>query len=187
MWGDNLRLWFELFAGMAVHHGGSALSDGWLSFNDIEGRFRRENITFNGSKYDPSDPAQQNALLEAFIRNAGALCFVRLLERRRKIVPPSLDYRVTTFGRVVNRWGYGTRPGFRKRLVFFVIEVFFRLLKFKKLVALGAAGWVMLNAVKFYGVAWDWLSQDVFATVSAVIVGLVIWLTAVFLGHPNKD
>jgi hypothetical protein len=178
MWGDNIRTWFELFSGMTVHRVGGPLSEGWLNVDDIEGRFRREGITFNGSKYDSSNGEQKNALEGAIIGNAGSLCYVRLLERRRQLNPPSLDYRVTRLGRTVDGWGYGDKPGARKRLFFLLIEILLRLLKYKWIVAFGAAGWATLNAIRFYGAAWEWLSHDIFAIVSAIVIGLLLWLVS---------
>lgn len=70
MWGDNLRLWFDLFSGMVVYHGGQQPSleeASWLNINDIEGRFKQENLTFQGNRYDPSNVTQRNALLEAIL------------------------------------------------------------------------------------------------------------------------
>lgn len=179
MWGDGLRLWFQLLAGMVVYRGGEPTTGentGWLNVNDIEGRFRSENLTFHGRKYDPTDKQQKNALLEAIINQAGALCYVRLLERRRQLLPPSLDYRVTRLGRRIDSWGYGDKAGFRKRAVFFAIEAFFRLKRYWKVVAIGAAGWALLNAFKFYGVVWSWAANDAFALVSALVVATFVWL-----------
>jgi hypothetical protein len=184
MWGDGRRVWFELFAGMVVYRGGEPTTGenvGWLNVNDIEGRFRREQLTFQGRKYEPTDKQQKNALLEAIISQASALCYVRLLERRRQMDPPSLDYRVTRLGRRIDNWGYGDGAGFRKRAVFFLIEAFFRLKSYWKVIAIGAAGWALLNAFKFYGAVWSWAANDAFATVSAIVVAVVVWLGHVAL------
>src|SRR5438034_11778322 len=128
MWGDNLRHWFELFAGMAVYRpgeNGEHVSDGWLNVNDIEGRFRTQKLLVQGHPYDATDKSQRNQLLDAIVNNASALCTAKLLERRRQITPPSLDYRVTAIGRRIDNWGYGDKPGLRKRAVFLVIEAAF--------------------------------------------------------------
>jgi hypothetical protein len=189
MWGDGLRLWFELFAGMVVYRGGEPAtgeSVGWLNVNDIEGRFKSEKLTFQGRKYDPTDTQQKNALLEAIINKASVLCYVRLLERRRQLHPPSLDYRVTRLGRRIGNWGYGHRPGVRKRAVFFAIEAFFRLKRYWKVIAIGAAGWALLNAFKFYGAVWSWVANDAFAAVSAIVVAASVWLGHVALRMLSK-
>jgi hypothetical protein len=183
MWGDNLRLWFDLFAGMVVYRGGQQQSPeeaSWLNVKDIEGRFKRENLTFHGSKYNPSNLAQRNALLDAIISNASALCYVKLLERRRQIYPPSLDYRVSKLGRIVDRWRHRTTPGIRKRIFFFAVELFFRLKRYWKVIAIGATGWTILNAVKFYSAAWAWVSNDIFAAISAAVVAAIIGLVHLF-------
>lgn len=189
MWGDGLRQWFELFAGIVVHRGGEPTTSenaGWLNVNDIEGRFRNEKLTFQGRKYDPTDIQQKNALLEAIIGKAGALCYVRLLERRRQLHPPSLDYRVTRLGRRIDNWGYGDRAGARKRAVFFAIEAFFRLKRYWKVIAIGAAGWAILNAFKFYGALWSWVANDAFAAVSALVVAVFLWLGHIALRILSK-
>ncbi len=184
MWGDGLRLWFELFAGMVVYRADKPMTgenEGWLNVNDIEGRFKHERLTFHGKRYDPTDAQQKNALLEAIIKQAGALCYVKLLERRRQLHPPSLDYRVTSLGRRIDSWGYGGRPGIRKRALFFLIETFFRLKPYWKVVTVGATGWVILNAAKFFGEAWSWISNDAFAAASAAAVTLIIWIVNIGL------
>jgi hypothetical protein len=189
MWGDSLRLWSELFAGMVVYRAGEPTTGenvGWLNVNDIESRFKGEKLTFDGKKYDPNDAQQKNALLEAIIKQAGALCYVKLLERRRQLHRPSLDYRVTPLGRRIDGWGYGNRPGVRKRAVFFLIEAFFRLKRYWKLVAIGAAGWALLNAAKFFGAAWSWISNDLFVAASAAVVAVVIWLGNIALRLLSK-
>jgi len=127
MRGDDLRAWFELFDGMVVYRprpGGGHVSDGWLNWSDIEGRFKSEKLTFAGKPYDPDDQVQRNALLESLINYAGTFVFLRLLKRRRLINPPSLDYKITPLGRRVGNWGYGSRPGFKKRTFFFAAAVF---------------------------------------------------------------
>ena len=182
-------MWFELFAGMVVYRGGEPTTGenvGWLNVNDIEGRFKSEKLTYQGKKYDPGDAQQKNALLEAIIKQAGALCYVKLLKRRRQLHPPSLDYRVTPLGRRIDRWGYGDRPGIRKRAVFFLIEAFFRFKRYWKLVAIGAVGWSILNAAKFFGAAWSWISNDAFAAASAAVVAIIIWLGHVSLRLLSK-
>jgi hypothetical protein len=186
MWGNQLRIWFELFAGMAIHrpsHDGRHVDDGWINPNDIESRFRLEQLRVQGRTYNPNDLAQRNHLFNAIIGNAGALCSAKLLERRRQITPPSLDYRVTRLGRKVDNWGYGDQPGFRKRLVFFAIETWLRLRRYWKVVAIGAAGWAVLNAAKFYSAAWHWISNDLFALASAVFVATVLWLAHKAFSH----
>lgn len=183
MWGDGLRQWFELFAGIAVYlmteHGPDDNS-GWINVTEFEKRFASERLRFAGKQYDAADEAQRNALLEAILRNASTLCSIKLLERRRRISPPSLDYRVSKLGRKVDGWGYGERPGVRKRAVFFAIEAFFRLKKHRKFVVFGAAGWAVLNAFKFYSAALEWLRSDLFAVISALVVAVLLWVGFLF-------
>ena len=189
MLGNGLRQWFELFAGMVVYRGGEPTSGenvGWLEVDDIERRFKSENLAFGGKKYDSSDPKQKNALLEAILNNAAALCDVKLLERRRLLHPPSLAFRVTKFGRRVDNWGYGDKPGLRKRALFFLVELFFRAKRFWKLIAIFAAGWTLLNAGRFIGASWGWLSNDAFGFVSALVLGAIVLLGAVISGLLNK-
>ena len=92
------------------------------------------------------------------------------------MIPPSLDYRVTQIGRKVDSWGYGDQVKLRTRLTFFLIEVFFRAKKYRKVVILGAAGWAILNAYRFYVAAFDWLGGSAFALASAALIVFVLWL-----------
>lgn len=181
MWGDNYRKWFDLFAGIVVYRAtedAPGNDEGWVNVNEYEKMFSSDRLTFNGRPYTPSDTKQRNKLLEAILNNAGALCAVKLLERRRRIAPPSLDYRVTKFGRRVDAWGYGDKPGIRKRLFFFGVEAFFRLKKHWRLVTIGAACWGVINAIRFYGAALEWIRGDVFVAITALGVAVLIWLGA---------
>lgn len=159
MWGDNYRKWFDLFAGIVVYRAtedAPGNDEGWVNVNEYEKMFSSDRLTFNGRPYTPSDTKQRNKLLEAILNNAGALCAVKLLERRRRIAPPSLDYRVTKFGRRVDAWGYGDKPGIRKRLFFFGVEAFFRLKKHWRLVTIGAVlGRNKCNSVLWCGPRMD--------------------------------
>lgn len=179
MWGENLRYWFELFAGIAVFKvtaNGPDNNDGWINISNYENRFCSDRITFNGRPYDPKDTKHRNELLDAIINNAGILCAVKLLERRRQIDPPSLDYRVTKIGRRIDAWGYGENAGFRKKALFFLIETYLRLQKHWKIITIGAAGWAIVNACKFYTTAFDYIRTDFFLSFTAVAVAFVIWL-----------
>jgi hypothetical protein len=186
MWGDSLRVWFELFAGVTVHRvtpTGPDNDDGWTNVSVFEDRFIRERLLFRGRPYDPSNGRQRNALLDAIIASASALCHVRLLERRRNISPPSLDYRVTNLGRRLDSFGYGRSPGLRKRLVFLCIAAYFRLRKYWKLVAIGAGGWAFLNALKFYSAAFEWVNGNVFALVSAIVTAVILAVLTFVRSH----
>lgn len=178
MWGTNLRNWFELFAGMTVSRvGDPSTEQGWLNWSDIERSFQLGNKTFHGQKYDPSNTTQRNNFLDGLVNNASVLCETRLLERRRQINPPSLEYRVTRLGRRIDGWGYGPKPGFRKAMVFFLIEAFYRLKRFKGIIAVGAFGWAALNAARFYGVATEWIGGTAFPFLSAfaITAALAMW------------
>jgi len=178
MWGKGLRMWFELFAGIAVFQmtdKGADNKDGWINIKEYEDRFKREELNFGGKQYNPSDKKQRNDLLNAIINNASLLCTVKLLERRRNIIPPSLDYRVTKLGRRVDTWGYGDRPKIRKKLLFFFIEVVFRLKRYRKWITIAASCWTILNALKFFGAMFEGLRNDVFAVVSAIAIGVAFW------------
>lgn len=163
MRGDNLRHWFEIFAGATVHRGGVPTTPaelGWLNVKDVESCFRiDEHLNFDGRKYNPSDRRQKEALFDAIINNARALCFVRLLERRRRMSPPSLDYRVTAFGRWIDGWGYGSEPGFRKRAFFFTLDPFFWTVRHWKLVGIVSAVASFFGTMEFYSKAWKSMSQ----------------------------
>lgn len=179
MLGDNLRSWFELFESIVIYRpqaSGDHVSNGWLNWADIEGRFKSERLTFCGQHYDPLNEAQRNELLGAIVSYAGILVTCKLLERRRQISPPSLDYRLTKFGRRVSNWGYGTKPGIKKRTLFLALALGLRAYKFRKVVAIGAVGWGILNALKFYAAAASWVESLPFAAWSAVAVAAAVTL-----------
>lgn len=182
MLGTDLRAWFELFGGMAVFRpkvGGGHESDGWLNWSDIEGQFKSHRVLFGGKPYDPSDQAQREKLLDAIVGYANTFVMLRLLEKRRLMNPPSLDYRLTPFGRRVGNWGYGDKPGFKKTALFLLAALGLRLHKYKGVVAVGAAGWATLNAFKFYGAAMSWVGGLPFAVWSAAAVAAVVAIWAV--------
>jgi hypothetical protein len=185
MWGDSLRQWFDLFHTIMVYRGGEPTHGpdiGWLTVEDIEGRFRREAFTYEGKPYDPTDERQKEKLYDAILSHASALCSVKLLERRRQMASPMLSYRVTPSGRKVGNWQTRKGASVRKRAVFFAIAVYFRVQRYWKVIALGAAGLTLINAVKFYGIAWEWIRNDVFAAMSALFVAAAVaaavWLKA---------
>lgn len=181
MIGEDLRAWFELFDGMVIYRpapeGGYVVNE-WINWSDIENRFKSEKLWFEGSPYDPSSQEQKERLLDAIINYAGALVACKLLERRRQISPPSLDYRLTSFGRRVGNWGYGSKPGFKKRSIFFVLALGFRAYRFRKVITVGAIGWSILNAFKFYAVAASLAEGLPFAAWSGALVGVLvaIWI-----------
>ncbi len=179
MLGDGLRSWHEFFSGIVVYrvteHGPNS-DGGWVKVTEYERRFERDNLLFNGHRYDPSDIKQRNALQTAIINWASALCVLRLLERRRTMVPPSLAYRVTPLGRRLDRLGYGDSASWLKKLIFAVLELIVRASKHKWIVAAGATGWAILNALKFYLAVAAWISNEIFALVSGLIIAFLIML-----------
>src|SRR5713226_6703952 len=118
MLGDDLCVWFEMFDGIVIYRpqpqGGHA-RDGWINWTDIENPFKNQKLTFMGQPYNPANEAQRNQLLDAIVSYAGIFVLFKLLERRRQISPPSLDYRLTALGRRVGNWGYGPKPGLKKK------------------------------------------------------------------------
>jgi len=180
MFGDDLRVWFELFDGIVVYRPRPEghVADGWINPSDIEGRFKTEKLLFGGQPYDPTNSEQRDKLLDAIVSYAGAFVTCKLLERRRSMSPPSLDYRLTPFGRRVGNWGYGPRSGFRKRSLFFLLALGFRAYKFRKIITLGAVGWGILNAIKFYATVASWVEGLPFAAWSAagVAAAVALWI-----------
>ena len=152
-------------------------SDGWLNWSDIEGRFKSSRILFVGKSYNPDNDAQREELLNAIVGYANVVVLLRLLEKRRLMNPPSLDYRLTAFGRRVGNWGYGDKPGFKKTAVFLLAALGLNVYKYKGVIAIGAAGWAALNAFKFYGAAMSWVGGLPFAawSAAAVAVAVAIW------------
>lgn len=180
MLGDDLRVWFEMFDGIIVYRptpGGGHVADGWLSVKDIESRFASARPLFGGKPYDPCDLTQRNSLTNHIIEYAGAFVACGLMERRREIIPPTLDYRLTNFGRRVGNWGYGDRAGVRKRALFFALAVWFKVYRFRWLITAGALGWGVLNAFRFYAYAIAQVEALPFMAWSAVAVAVLagIW------------
>lgn len=176
----DLTAWFELFAGIVVYRpkpDGGHESDGWLNWSDIERRFTTEKLLFGGKQYDPADEPQRELLLNALIRYADTFVMLRLLEKRRQLNPPSLDYKITAFGRKVDNWGYGAKPGFKKSSFFCLAALGLRTYKYKWIFAAGAACWGVLNAIKFYSTALSWAENLPFAAWSAGFVAaiLAVW------------
>jgi len=188
MWGDNLRIWFELFSGIVVYritNDGPDNNEGWININEFEKRFIRESLIFADKPYDPSNKKQRNALIDAIIHNASLLCEVKLLERPRNITPPSLDYRVTKLGRKIDAFGYGISPGFRKKTVFFIIYLYFWVKKYWKFVTIGTLGWTFINSFKFYTAMFGWLRNDLFAIISAIGIGFLVWFSYFLKSAPK--
>jgi len=182
MLGKDLLNWFELFDGIVIYRpcpGGGHQDTGWINWSDIENRFKSEKLLFDGQPYEPSNQEQRELLLNAIIRYAGDLVVCSLLERRRQISPPSLDYRLTRLGRRVGNWGYGENPGFKKRLLFFLIALGFKIYKVRKIIAIGGIGLSVMNAVKFYSTAWSWAESLPFAAWSTAIVTALIAIWAI--------
>jgi hypothetical protein len=177
MLGDNLRNWFELFDGITVYRpqevGGHA-SDGWINWSDIESQFESQNLQFGGAPYNANNEAQHNKLLDAIVSYASGFVWCKLLERRRQISPPSLDYRLTPLGRRIGNWGYGPRPGFKKRAFFLLLALILKAYKLRMVLSIGALGWAVLNAVKFYIAATVWAESLPFAAWSAVAIAAIL-------------
>jgi hypothetical protein len=181
MLGDDLRNWFELFDGLVVYRpqpSGGHVSDGWINWSDIENRFTSQKLRFAGAPYDPKNEPQRNRLLDAIVSYGSGFVWCKLLERRRQVSPPSLDYRLTPLGRRVSNWGYGPSPGFKKRTFFLLLALGLKAYKLRKVVAIGALGWAALNAVKFYTVATVWVGSLPFAAWSAAAIAAIVagWL-----------
>jgi hypothetical protein len=181
MLGDDLRSWFELFDGIVIYRpqpSGGHAANGWINWSDIENSFKSQGLRFAGEPYDPNNQAQRNKLLDAIVTYAGIFVTCKLLERRRQLSPPSLDYRLTPLGRRVGNWGYGAKPGFKKRSLFFALALGFRAYKFRKVITFGALGWAVLNAGRFYATAASWIEGLPFAAWSAAVVAALvgIWM-----------
>lgn len=58
------------------------------------------------------------------------------------------------------------------------------LYKYRILVALGAAGWAIVNAIKFYSEAINWVQNGPFGVYSAAViaffVGLILFIKEMF-------
>ena len=190
MLGDDLRAWFELFDGILIYRpqpDGGHPADGWINWSEIENRFKSQKLLFSGRPYDPTNQEQRGKLLDAIVNYAGVFVTCKLLERRRQLSPPSLDYRLTSFGRRVGNWGYGANAGFRKRSFFFVLALGLRAYRIRTVITVGAVGWGILNGVKFYATAVSWAEGLPCATWSAALVAaaVAIWVVikSKFGGH----
>ena len=191
MLGDNLRIWFEMFEGIVVYvspENGDHTSDGWINWTAIEHRFKNQKINFIGQPYTGGNSAQRNNLLDAIVCYSNIFVRYKLLEKRRQVLPVSLDYRLTSLGILVGKWGYGCNPGFRKQAFFFLFDLTLKFSRIRKVIALGAFGWAVLNAVKFYSVSLTWIHGPVFAIVSATLITAIasVWIFIKYMIESNR-
>ncbi len=185
MLGDGLRNWFEIFTGIVVYRvekSGPTNNDGWINVIEFEKRILRNKICFQGKIYDETDLKQKNALVDSLITYARVFCKFGLLECRRNMFPASLDYRVTKLGRRVDSWGYADKPGFRKRSLFFLVDLYYVVKKKWKIYTVLTLLWGVISSLKSYYAAFNWIRNDLFSFISAIFVVII----GCILGIMNK-
>lgn len=177
MWGDNLLYWNDLLGSFVIYRGGDGgkpKDDGWYSMDDYINRVEKTLIKINGRTYDPNTPADRNRLIEAIIEYMDVFCRIKLFERRRQFFPVRLDYRQTDFGKRVSNWISPKGPYLRKKIFFFLVICWFRGKKYWWIIAALATGWVLVNAIRFAGLAFDTLAEWGTFAISVLVVVFVV-------------
>ncbi len=174
--------WYRLFTGVAVYHplpsGGH--DDGtWLTLDDLVQNMARRADKFGGEPIDPKNQEQRDRIEEAIVSWAGTLRHVGLVEGRRSMAPLELYYRLTPFGRRVERWrGKNYAPTWKARTMFAVLAVYLRgrnlWPRVSWVVKLGAFGWAAVNALRFYGLILTGIAHTAVAVASAVLFLVVV-------------
>ena len=181
MLGKTLISWFELFAGIAVYKitdQGPDNAEGWINIEVIERRFEKEKLKFCGNQYNPSDPRQKENLLNAIIHNAQILCEFGILEKYRSMYPPRLEYRVTKLGRKIDALRGIRIKELRKKFFFFRKALWQQRAKYTKIITIGTFGMGVVNALRFYSVAFTWISEMSVLALS-LLAAVTVFLIAV--------
>ncbi len=181
MLGDFYIPWLSLFSEMVIYKiqddGTSNDNSGFINIDDFAKRFEREKLSLSGIPY-AKDQGREEELMEAIIHNAGVLCELGLMERKRGMIPPRLEYRVTSKGRKYDRLAHGKIGLIRCKLFFFGHCMWQRIKKYKAIISVAAFCMAVVNAVRFYNLAFTWVSESALAIAS--VIGLLItlvWVT----------
>ncbi|MEP1741290.1 MAG: hypothetical protein ABJI92_18525 [Kangiellaceae bacterium] len=177
MLGDSYIPWLSLFSGMVIHKiqddGTSNNNDGFINIDDFAKRFEQGKLSLCGIPYEKGQ-GREEELMEAIIHNAGVLCELGLMERKRGIIPPRLEYRVTLKGLKYDGLTHSKFGLLRCKLFFFGHCMWQRIKKYKAIITVAAFGMAIVNAVRFYNLAFTWVSEYALALVS--LIGLLITL-----------
>ncbi|ATI03064.1 MULTISPECIES: hypothetical protein [Cycloclasticus] len=175
MLGDSYIPWLSLFAGVVIYKiqddGASNDNGGFINIDDFAKRIELERLSLSGIAYEKGQ-GREEELMEAIIHNAGVLCELGLMERKRGMVPPRLEFRVTPKGRKYDSLAHGKIGLIRCKLFFFSHCMWQRIKKYKAIITVAAFCMAVVNAVRFYNLAFTWISESTLALAS--IIGLFI-------------
>lgn len=179
MLGDTLIPWLDLFSGIAVYtieEDGPSNNEGWVNIKEYIRIFEQGKLKLNGKPYEGEDAKRKEELEDAIIKNAGILCTLRLLERNRGNHPPRLEYRVTKLGRKIDSLRDGLFGEFRRKFFFFRKALYYEIIKYKWIVTTGAFLMAIVNAIRFYSLAFTWLSEfSVFLVSLLIPIGIAVY------------
>lgn len=177
MLGDSYIPWLSLFAGMVIYKieedGTQNDNDGFININEFARRFERENLRLGGVPYE-RESGRKEELIEAIIHNAGVLCKLGLMERKRGMIPPRLEYRVTPKGRKYDSLSHKKIGLLLCKMFFFSRCLWQRMKKYKVLITGAAFAMAIINATRFYNLAFTWVSESVLGV--ATLIGLLVTL-----------
>jgi hypothetical protein len=177
MLGDSYIPWLSLFSGMVIYKiqddGISNNNGGFINIDDFAKRFEQEKLTLSGIPYEKRQ-GREEELMEAIIHNAGVLCELGFMERKRGTIPPRLEYRVTFKGRKYDSLAHRKIGLLRCKLFFFGHCMWQRVKKYKAIITVAAFGMAIVNAVRFYNLAFTSVSESALALAS--LIGLLITL-----------
>ena len=173
--------WLSLFAGIVVYKvgedGKADDNGGFINIDEFIKRFEQSNLRLGGIQYQKGS-GREEELNEAIINNAGDLCELGLMERKRGMMPPRLEYRVTTKGRKYDNLSRSRFGLFRCKMFFFGRCIWQRIKKYKFLITGAAFAMATINAVRFYNLAFTWVSETALAIVSTLGLFLSVILIA---------
>jgi len=175
MLGDSYIPWLSLFSRMVIYtiknDGSSNDNDGFINIDDFAKCFEREKLSLSGIPYAKGQEREEE-LMKAIIHNAGVLCELGLMERKRGISPPRLEYRVTSKGRNYDGLSHQKIGLIRCKLFFFRHCMWQRIKKYKAIITVAAFGMTIVNAVRFYNLAFTWISESALALAS--LIGILV-------------
>ncbi len=179
MLGDTYIPWLSLFAGIVTYKigedGQPDNNEGFINIDEYIRIFEQRKLSLGGTPYE-KDADREEELVEAIIHNAGVLCQLGLMERKRGILGARLEYRVTTKGRKLDALSLSKFGLFRCKLFFLSRCLWQRIKKYKILITGAAFGMAIVNAARFYNLAFTWASEAMLAFATVVsLVGILVW------------
>ncbi len=183
MLGDTYISWLSLFSGIVIYKIKEDETpndnDGFINIDDFAKCFERGNLRLGGVPYEKGR-GREEELMEAIIHNAGVLCELGLMERRRGIIPPRLEYRMTSKGRKYDNLSHSKIGLLRCKLFFFSHCMWQRIKKYKTIITGAAFAMAIVNAVRFYNLAFIWVSESALALASLIgLLATLVWVAYV--------